>query len=175
MILSDNEIKKRMAWPLASGGLRVDPWADDQVGPASYDVTLGTHVLLYRDDMVRVDQQRPLEIDLRDPYGFELRPGDFALACTTETVAVGNSVSARVAGKSSRAREGLVIEAAGFIDPGFVGQITLELVAHRPFRLTPGLPIGQVVFFDSYPSTHSYAVRGHYTGQTGPTPSWKVG
>ena len=173
MIFSDSEVRKRSAWPLCNGGVRIAPLDDTQVEPNSYDLTLGREVLLYRDDMVRVCDQEPCRVDLSED-DFELRPGDFALATTRECVTLGNGVAARVAGKSSRAREGLSIEFAGFVDAGFSGEITLELVCHRPFLLTYGMKIGQIVFFDSYPSTHTYDVRGHYQGQAGPTESWEA-
>lgn len=173
MVFSDSEIKKRSAWPLCDGGVRIGPWDDDLVAPASYDLTLGRELLLYRDDMVSVKEQEPCRIDLFDD-DFCLRPGDFALASTRECITLGNAVAARVAGKSSRAREGLIIEAAGWVDPGWSGEITLEMVCHLPVTLSYGMKIGQIVFLDAYPSTHTYEVRGHYQGQSGPTESWEA-
>lgn len=173
MILSDSEIKKRMAWPLVDGGLRICPWSEEQVAPNSYDLRLGPVVLLYRDDMASVHNQTPLEVDLTED-SFELRPGDFALGTTVETVTLGNGITARVAGKSSRAREGLSIEFAGWVDAGFSGEITLEMVANRPVQLSNGMKIGQIVYLDAYHSTHTYERRGHYQGQRGATESWEV-
>lgn len=173
MYLSDAEIRRRTALPLTDRGLRVTPWDDSLVGPVSYDVRLGTGVLLYSDPGRRVGDQEPLVIDLSEsPY--ELQPGDFALAATMETVTVGNGLVALVAGKSSRAREGLSIHTAGLADPGFSGEVTLELTTARPFLLTPGMKIGQITFVDAYLSDDTYEVRGHYQDQTGPTPSWEV-
>lgn len=173
-VLSDAEILKRMAWPMAQGGLRISPWVKEQLAPNSYDLLLGPHLLLYRDDMASVHEQVPAEVDLDQAGEFRLRPGDFALCTTVETLHLGNGIAARIAGKSSRAREGLSIEAAGWVDAGWVGQITLEMVAHRPVTLYPGMKIGQAVFLDAYPSTHTYEVKGHYQGQVGATESWEV-
>jgi dCTP deaminase len=109
---------------------------------------------------------------------FILYPGAFALGSTFETVALGSNITARLEGKSSLGRLGLVIHAtAGFIDPGFEGQITLELsnVGTMPILLRPGMRIGQLCFFKlPEPATIIYGTRfagSHYQNQAGPTTS----
>ena len=109
---------------------------------------------------------------------FILHPGEFALGSIYEVVTLPDDVAARVEGKSSLGRLGLLTHAtAGFIDPGFSGHVTLELsnVATLPIKLWPGMKIGQLCFFRlTSPAEHPYgsAVYGsHYQGQRGPTPS----
>ena len=109
---------------------------------------------------------------------FILHPGEFALGSIYEVVTLPDDVAARVEGKSSLGRLGLLTHAtAGFIDPGFSGHVTLELsnVATLPIKLWPGMKIGQLCFFRlSSPAEHPYgsALYGsHYQGQRGPTPS----
>ncbi len=109
---------------------------------------------------------------------FILHPGEFALGSIFEVVTLPDDIAARVEGKSSLGRLGLLTHAtAGFIDPGFSGHVTLELsnVATLPIKLWPGMKIGQLCFFRlSSPAEHPYgsAQHGsHYQGQRGPTPS----
>ena len=109
---------------------------------------------------------------------FILHPGEFALGSTYEVVTLPDDIAARVEGKSSLGRLGLLTHAtAGFIDPGFSGHVTLELsnVATLPIKLWPGMKIGQLCFFQlSSPAEHPYGAgaRGsRYQGQRGPTAS----
>ena len=107
-----------------------------------------------------------------------LHPGEFALASTYETITLGPAVAARLEGKSSLGRLGLLTHStAGFIDPGFSGHVTLELsnMATLPVKLWPGMKIGQFCFFRlSSPAEHPYGSAQYgsrYQGQRGPTPS----
>src|SRR5687767_11708959 len=107
-----------------------------------------------------------------------LHPGEFVLASTYEAVTLPDDVAARLEGKSSLGRLGLLTHStAGFIDPGFSGHVTLELsnVATLPIKLWPGMKIGQLCFFRlSSPSEHPYGSEKYgsrYQGQRGPTPS----
>ena len=109
---------------------------------------------------------------------FILHPGEFVLGSTYEVVTLPDDVAARVEGKSSLGRLGLLTHAtAGFVDPGFSGHVTLELanVATLPIKLYPGMKIGQFCFFRlSSPSAHPYGSEKYgsrYQGQRGPTPS----
>jgi dCTP deaminase len=109
---------------------------------------------------------------------FILHPGEFVLGSTYEVITLPDDVAARVEGKSSLGRLGLLTHAtAGFIDPGFSGHVTLELsnMATLPIKLWPGMKIGQLCFFRlSSPASHPYGSEkygSHYQGQRGPTPS----
>jgi dCTP deaminase len=109
---------------------------------------------------------------------FILHPGEFALGSTYEVVGLPDDIAARVEGKSSLGRLGLLTHAtAGFIDPGFTGHVTLELanVATLPIKLWPGMKIGQLCFFRlSSAAEHPYGSEKYgsrYQGQRGPTPS----
>lgn len=161
------------------GWIDVAPFDATRVQPASYDVTLGERFLVFDDvhgviDCARDEQM--IEARLEPNGSFMLLPGEFALGATVETITLSPSFAAIVAGKSSLARRGLAIESAGFIDPGFSGQITLELanLTRRPLVLWPGMAVGQVAFLALHtPATRPYGVeRGsHYQGQRGPTAS----
>lgn len=176
----------RMA--LEKGLIRVTPAPDgQQIQPASLDITLGgTGVLKYRDAdnpmaapiiVPGRDQSEQMEHVPFQPDGcIILKPGDFLLGTTRERITLPTGVAARVEGKSSLGRIGLIIHAtAGFIDPGFSGNITLEIsnLAPRPIRLCKGMRIGQIAFV---PLT-SYAERPYgseglgskYQGQQEPT------
>ena len=122
-------------------------------------------------DLTRVVEPLPNE-------PFILHPGEFALASTYEVVTLPDDVAARLEGKSSLGRLGLLTHStAGFIDPGFSGHVTLELsnVATLPIKLWPGMKIGQLCFIRlSSPAEHPYGSSlygSRYQGQRGPTPS----
>lgn len=157
--------------------LSVHPFNVDNLNPASYDVTL------HQD--IRTIAASPTPIDLADLDGYSepvnmgpwynLQPHQFILACTIETFRLSDSIVGRVEGKSSLARVGLAVHVTGgFIDPGFQGQITLEIVnlCPRPIRIYPGMRIAQIAFTptDGIPA-RTYGSTGHYNGQTGPTES----
>ena len=185
MLLSDRHIHEA----IAAGRLGISPYEPDtMLQPASIDVRL--------DDLFRVfDNHRYAYVDpalqqedltrLVRPAGgepFVLHPGEFVLASTFEEVRMGDDLAARLEGKSSLGRLGLVTHStAGFIDPGFHGHITLELSnsATLPLLLWPGMKVGQLCLIEmSGPAEHPYgsAVRGsRYQGQRGPTASrsWK--
>jgi len=113
-----------------------------------------------------------------DDGPFVLHPGEFVLGSTYEHVSLPDDIAARLEGKSSLGRLGLLTHStAGFIDPGFQGHVTLELsnMATLPIKLWPGMKVGQLCFFQlSSPATHPYGSKeagSHYQGQRGPTPS----
>jgi dCTP deaminase len=117
-------------------------------------------------------------VEVADGEAFMLHPGEFALGSTLERVGVPNDLVARVEGKSSLGRLGLVIHStAGFIDAGFDGHVTLELanLANLPITLYPGMKIGQISFIKmTSPAEKPYgsgAKGSKYQGQRGPTPS----
>ncbi len=179
MILSDGTIREA----LASGRIGVDPIADDAIQPSSVDVRLAgafrvfaNHRYPYID--VRQDQPELTDLVEVDDEPFVLHPGEFALGSTFERITLPPDVVARLEGKSSLARLGLVIHStAGFIDAGFDGEVTLELsnVATLPILLYAGMKIAQFAFFSlDRPAERPYgssATGSKYQGQRGPTAS----
>ncbi len=180
MLLSDRDIHTQ----IESGRVVLDPWDPQMVQPSSVDVRLDRFFRLFDNHKYSVidpaeDQPeltRLVEVDAQE--SFVLHPGEFVLGSTYEQITLPDDVAARVEGKSSLGRLGLLTHAtAGFIDPGFTGHVTLELsnVATLPIVLHPGMKIGQLCFFQlSSPSEHPYGTdaRGsHYQGQRGPTAS----
>ena len=180
MLLSDRDIRAEVE----AGRVTLDPFDDAMVQPSSVDVRLDRFFRVFENHRYpHIDpavEQADLtrEVDAPDDEPFILHPGEFVLGSTYESVTLPDDVAARVEGKSSLGRLGLLTHAtAGFIDPGFSGHVTLELsnVATLPIKLYPGMKIGQLCFFRlSSPSEHPYgsSVYGsHYQGQRGPTPS----
>lgn len=180
MLLSDRDILRR----LDAGGIGLDPFDPVLVQPSSVDVRLDRFFRLF--DNHRYPAIDPAEeqpelthlVQVADDEAFVLHPGEFVLASTLEVVTLAADLAARVEGKSSLGRLGLLTHAtAGFVDPGFSGHVTLELsnVATLPIKLWPGMKIGQLCFFQlSSPAAHPYGDRArgsHYQGQRGPTAS----
>jgi dCTP deaminase len=169
-VLPDHAIQARI-----QAGL-IDPPNFDAINPASVDVHLGPSILiesLQHHGFVTYPFGKHTEAD-----PFTLRPGQFILAATAETVAMPDDLAAQVQLKSSVARLGLEHLMAGWIDPGFTGTVTLELHNSRqlqPIPIWPGMPIAQLVLLQmqSIPD-HSYAITGRYNGQRLPTPSMGV-
>jgi dCTP deaminase len=129
---------------LANGTIDITPFDPAAVRPASVDLRLGP-VLKIEDRNVEGGWR---EHDLRDSNDYRLYHGDFVLAATLERVTLPDTLAGILAGKSSRAREGIQIEAAGYVDPGFDGELTLEVTRFRrgESRLTLGMPICQIRF-----------------------------
>lgn len=180
MLLSDRDILSQVD----TGRVRLDPWDPTMVQPSSVDVRLDRYFRLFDNHKYPVidpaqDQPeltRLVEVDPEE--SFVLHPGEFVLGSTFEEVSLPDDVAARVEGKSSLGRLGLLTHAtAGFVDPGFTGHVTLELsnVATLPIVLHPGMKIGQLCFFQlSSAAEHPYgssAKGSHYQGQRGPTAS----
>jgi dCTP deaminase len=185
-MLSDTGI--RIA--LESGLMKIDPYPTDElIQPATIDIKLGGDgVMRYNTNSVNI--HKPFIVpgdDLSDMMEFVpfnedgcviLQPGDFFLGTTEEYVEIGDSIAARVEGKSSLGRAGLIPHAAaGFIDPGFKGRITLEMsnLAPLAIRLCKGMRIGQMAFIPlSSVAARPYGSKGlgsKYQGQTDPTPA----
>lgn len=178
MLLSDRDIRAR----IEAGDIGIDPWEPGMVQPSSVDVRLDRGFRLFDNHRYAfidpaVDQPDLTRlIEVADEEAFVLHPGEFVLASTYEVITLGDDLAARLEGKSSLGRLGLVTHAtAGFIDPGFSGHVTLELsnVATLPIKLWPGMKIGQFCFFAlSSPAENPYGSYGnHYQGQRGPTAS----
>ncbi|GMA41174.1 dCTP deaminase [Mobilicoccus caccae] len=180
MLLSDRDIKAQVD----AGRVRLTPYDEGMVQPSSIDVRLDRYFRLFDNHKYpyidpaeeQPDLTRLVEVESDD--AFVLHPGEFVLGSTYETVCLPDDIAARVEGKSSLGRLGLLTHAtAGFVDPGFDGHVTLELsnVATLPIKLYPGMKIGQLCFFQlSSPAEHPYGspvYRSHYQGQRGPTAS----
>jgi dCTP deaminase len=180
VILSDHTLREE----IAAGRIVVEPYDDQMVQPSSIDVRLDRYFRVFLNHTMPVidvkkdleELTRLVEIDGEDP--FVLHPGEFVLGSTFERVAVPDDMVARIEGKSSLGRLGLLTHStAGFIDPGFSGHVTLELsnVATLPIKLWPGMKIGQLCFFRlSSASERPYGsaeYSSRYQGQRGPTAS----
>ena len=152
MLLSDRDIRTE----LASGRIGLQPEAPEMIQPSSVDVRLDRYFRLFDNHKYpfidpaadQPDLTHLIEVKPDEP--FILHPGEFALGATFEQVTLPDDVAARLEGKSSLGRLGLITHStAGFIDPGFTGHVTLELanVATLPIKLWPGMKIGQLCFF----------------------------
>ncbi|MEY2900196.1 MAG: hypothetical protein RL247_362 [Actinomycetota bacterium] len=180
MLLSDRDIRSE----LDSGRIGLDPLDMAMVQPSSVDVRLDRFFRLFDNHkyqhidpaLDQPDLTRLVEVDAKE--AFVLHPGEFVLGATFEVVTLPDDIAARLEGKSSLGRLGLLTHStAGFIDPGFSGHVTLELsnVATLPITLWPGMKIGQLCFFRlSSSAEHPYGSEKYgsrYQGQRGPTAS----
>lgn len=179
MIFSDRSIREA----IAQGRISIDPFEPSYVQPSSVDLRVDRGFRVFQNHRhPAIDPRDPQEdltklIEVEDEP-FMLHPGEFVLGATLETVRLGDDVVARLEGKSSLGRLGLLIHStAGFIDPGFEGAITLELsnVATLPIAIYPGMKIGQISFYQmTTAADHPYGspeLGSKYQGQSGPTPS----
>ena len=180
MLLSDRDIRAQ----IDAGRVVFEPWDQAMLQPSSVDVRLDKFFRLFDNHKYPfidpAEDQPDLThlIEVRPDEPFILHPGEFVLGATYEFVTLPDDIAARLEGKSSLGRLGLLTHStAGFIDPGFAGHVTLELsnMATLPIKLYPGMKIGQLCFFRlSSPAEHPYgsaATGSHYQGQRGPTPS----
>ncbi len=180
MILSDRDVKAQ----IDAGRIVIEPYDATCIQPSSVDVKISNLFRVFRNHTAGVIDVKKDMTDLTElveiPLDgvFMLHPGEFVLGSTLERVGVPDDLVARVEGKSSLGRLGLLIHStAGFIDAGFDGHVTLELanVANLPITLYPGMKIGQVSFMKmTSPAENPYgsgAKGSKYQGQRGPTPS----
>ena len=180
MLLSDRDIRAE----LDAKRLGLEPFDPAMVQPSSVDVRLDRYFRLFDNHKYpfidpaedQPELTRLIEVEPDEP--FILHPGEFALGSTFERVSLPDDVAARLEGKSSLGRLGLLTHStAGFIDPGFSGHVTLELsnVATLPIKLWPGMKIGQVRYFRlTSPAENPYGsgpYGNRYQGQRGPTAS----
>ena len=184
MVLSDTTIARY----LAEGRIEIDPYDESLLQPSSVDVRVDRLFRVFHNNRYPyIDVKTPQEdltelVELEEGHPFVLHPGEFVLGSTLERVRLGDDLVARLDGKSSLGRLGLLIHStAGFIDPGWDGHVTLELsnVANLPITIYPEMKIGQLSFMQlSEPAEKPYGSGGlgsKYQGQRGPTPSryWK--
>ncbi len=180
MILSDRSIRAAVE----SGRITIDPFDPRMVQPSSVDVRVDRYFLVFENhrypliDPRRNQPELTTQVETEVDHPFILHPGEFVLGSTLEVVGLEDDVVARLEGKSSLGRLGLLIHStAGFVDPGFEGHLTLELsnVAALPIAIYPGMKIGQLSFYElTTPAEAPYgsdAAGSKYQGQRGPTPS----
>ncbi|MGH2658683.1 MAG: dCTP deaminase [Actinomycetota bacterium] len=180
MILSDVDIRKE----IEAGRIVIDPFDKACIQPSSIDVHVDNQFRVFassRYPYIDVKKEMPdltevVEVGGREP--FILHPGEFVLGSTSERVSLPDDMVARLEGKSSLGRLGLLIHStAGYVDPGWDGYLTLELsnVANLPITIYPGMKIGQISFFRlTTPAERPYGsqqTRSKYQGQRGPTAS----
>jgi dCTP deaminase len=180
VVLSDKSIREE----LASGGIVIDPLDEGAIQPSSIDLHVDRYFRVFRNDTTPfIDPKKAQEdltelVEVEEGGSFILHPGEFVLGSTLERVELGDDFVARLEGKSSLGRLGLLIHStAGFVDPGFNGHLTLELsnVANLPIAIYPGMKIGQISFLRmSTEAERPYGTKAtdsKYQGQKGPTPS----
>jgi dCTP deaminase len=180
VLLSDRDIRAE----IDTGRVVLTPYDEGMVQPSSIDVRLDKFFRTFSNHKYAVIDPRQEQSDLTElvevsgDASFILHPGEFVLGSTYEVVQLPDDLAARLEGKSSLGRLGLLTHStAGFIDPGFNGHVTLELsnVATLPITLWPGMKIGQLCFFRlSSTSEHPYGSEKYgsrYQGQRGPTAS----
>ena len=180
MILSDRDIRAE----LEAGRIVIDPLGERAIQPSSVDLRVDSHFRVFANHRYPYIDVRASQPDLTElvkvdgEEAFILHPGEFVLGSTHEQVTLPDDLVARLEGKSSLGRLGLLVHAtAGFVDPGFSGALTLELsnVANLPIAIYAGMAIGQVAFFRLTSSAErpygASALGSKYQGQRGPTAS----
>jgi dCTP deaminase len=180
MILSDRTIREE----IDAGRIVIDPFDERCIQPSSIDLHVDSQFRVFANNRypyIDVKQEQPDLTELvetKPDEAFILHPGEFVLGSTLERVALPNDLVARLEGKSSLGRLGLLIHStAGYVDPGWDGYLTLELsnVANLPITLYPGMKIGQISFLRmTTPADVPYgaeSLKSKYQGQRGPTPS----
>ncbi len=184
MVLSDGAIRRL----IEAGRIGIDPYDPELQQPSSLDVRVDRFFRVFRNsrypfiDVKQAQEELTEIVEVPEGEAFILHPGEFVLGSTLERVTLPDDLVARLEGKSSLGRLGLLIHStAGFIDPGWDGHVTLELsnVANLPITIYPSMKIGQLSFVQlSEPAERPYGSGGlgsKYQGQRGPTPSayWK--
>jgi dCTP deaminase len=179
-VLSDGTIRRLVA----EGRIVIEPWDPLMVQPASVDLKLGSSFRVFHNHKIQtIDLAEPPSgltehVEVGEDEPFVIHPGEFVLGRTEERVEIPDDVVARIEGKSSLGRLGLIVHAtAGFVDPGFTGTLTLEITNFNsvPIVLRPGLPIAQLSFMAldraaERPYGHP-DLGSHYHGQVDATES----
>lgn len=180
MILSDKTIREE----IEKGNVGIEPFKPECIQPSSVDVHLSENFLIFnrvRHAAINVrEKQQGLmkEISIGKDEPFVLHPGEFVLGSTIEKVRMPGNIAGRIEGKSSLGRLGLLIHStAGYIDPGWEGNLTLELsnVSPLPIKLFAGMKIGQISFIRMTSEVEnpygSGNLKSKYQGQTKPVES----
>jgi dCTP deaminase len=180
VVLSDRTIREE----IEAGRIAFDPYDPEMVQPSSVDVRVDNRFRVFHNARYPyIDVRQPMEeltelVEVEPAEPFILHPGEFVLGQTLERVRLPDDLVARLEGKSSLGRLGLLIHStAGFVDAGFEGNLTLELsnVANLPITIYHGMPIGQISFMRmDGPVERPYGsdeTGSKYQGQAEPTPS----
>jgi dCTP deaminase len=180
VVLSDRTIERL----IDDGSIGIDPYDASLLQPSSVDVRVDRYFRVFHNarypyiDVKEPQEELTEEVEISDDQPFILHPGEFVLGSTLERVRLPDDLVARLEGKSSLGRLGLLIHStAGFIDPGWDGPVTLELsnVANLPITIYHGMKIGQISFMQlTEPTSTPYgssSLGSKYQGQRGPTPS----
>jgi dCTP deaminase len=180
VILSDRDIRAA----IDAGRITLDPFDPAAIQPSSIDLRVDRYFRTFHNARYPyIDVKKPMDdltelVDVKEDEPFILHPGEFVLGSTLEYVTLPDDLVARLEGKSSLGRLGLLIHStAGFIDAGFKGHLTLELsnVANLPITIYPGMKIGQISYYTMMsPAENPYGSQktgSKYQGQLGPTPS----
>jgi len=180
VVLSDRTIRRL----LEQGAIEIDPLDEGLIQPSSVDVRVDRLFRVFRNsrypyiDVKQAQEDLTELVEVEEDQAFILHPGEFVLGSTLERIRLPDDLVARLEGKSSLGRLGLLIHStAGFIDPGWDGHVTLELsnVANLPITIYYGMKIGQLSFVQlTEPAETPYgaaAIGSKYQGQRGPTPS----
>ena len=179
-VLSDGTIRRLVE----EGRIRIEPWDAGMVQPASVDLRLGNSFRVFHNHRAAaIDLDDPPEnltesVVVEDGEPFVIHPGEFVLGRTLEWVSIPDDIVARIEGKSSLGRLGLIVHAtAGFVDPGFEGTLTLEItnLTRVPIKLYADRPIAQLSFMTldraaERPYGHP-DLGSHYQGQIEATES----
>jgi dCTP deaminase len=180
VVLSDRTIRAE----IEAGRIAIEPFDGELIQPSSVDVRVDSRFRVFHNARYPyIDVRQPMDdltelVEVAEDEPFILHPGEFVLGQTLETVTLPDDLVARLEGKSSLGRLGLLIHStAGFVDSGFSGHLTLELsnVANLPITIYQGMPIGQISFMRmDGPVENPYgsrSARSKYQGQAEPTPS----
>jgi len=180
VILSDVSIRAAVEL----GRILIEPFDPRMVQPSSVDLRVDRYFRVFENHRyasIDPKEHQPdltTEVSTAMDHPFMLHPGEFVLGSTLEVIRLSDDIVARLEGKSSLGRLGLLIHStAGFVDPGFEGHLTLELsnVANLPIAIYPGMKIGQLSFYElTTPAEAPYGSKeagSKYQGQRGPTPS----
>ncbi len=171
MILTGPEIRRQVA----EGGISIDPYVPEHVNQSSVDLTLGDEVAVYERDSF-LDSKIEYGVQrwkISDDGSITLMPGQLYLMHTVERVRA-DKFAILIDGKSSLGRLGVLVHlTAGYVDPGFDGQYTLEVACVVPVRLYAGMRVCQIRFHTLHGELESYQERGNYVGEraVGPVPS----
>ena len=179
-VLSDGTIRRLVA----EGHILIEPWDEGMVQPASVDLRLGSSFRVFHNhrigaiDLANIPENLTERVAVPEGESFVIHPGEFVLGATEEHVTLPDDIVARIEGKSSLGRLGLIVHAtAGFVDPGFTGTLTLEItnLTRVPIVLWPGKPIAQLSFMTlDRPAERPYGhpdLGSHYHGQVEATES----
>jgi len=179
-VLSDGTIRRLVA----EGHIVIEPWDEGMVQPASVDLRLGNSFRVFHNhrigaiDLANIPENLTERVAIPEGESFVIHPGEFVLGATEEHVTLPDDIVARIEGKSSLGRLGLIVHAtAGFVDPGFTGTLTLEItnLTRVPIVLWPGKPIAQLSFMTlDRPAERPYGhpdLGSHYHGQVEATES----